>query len=265
MQELFFKTHGNRKNPSLLLLHGFAGSHMNFRALEKYLKDFFYIYLIDLRNHGHSFMSDDMTYESMSQDIENIIEIHKIENSIIVGHSMGGKIAMTLGLLHHLPLSLIPSHLFILDIAPIPYEIDLSPYTNILQSIPLSKITKRQDLEERLKESIASESIRALLMQNLKKNEDNTFQWRFQPESLPIQANAIAKFPDTSNVCNIPTIFIQSDPSDYYCPQRDLPMIKKFFTKHKIYTLKNTSHWIHGDAPEKITQIIQENVQNLAL
>lgn len=262
MKKLNYITLGNPAHPPILLLHGLFGSYNNIRSLGKKLENNFYVYLIDLRNHGQSFWDDAMDYLSMAKDIEDFIKTLNIQNLSLLGHSMGGKVTMTLGLFHTLEENFRPKQLIILDISPIKYQLGMGTYSQIIQSFDLSSINSRQQADEAFLPLIPDASIRNFLLQSLRMNDDKTFQWRFNINALHKKIDEISDFPDASTPCNIPTLFIQGGASDYYIPKRDRPLIEKLFPNSTIHIIEKASHWIHIDALDEIFPIIETIFQH---
>ena len=134
---LFYHQSGNGQ--PLIILHGLFGSSDNWRSIGNYLSRFFEVYLVDLRNHGRSPHSDEFSYEIMANDIEEFISLKKLNSPILIGHSMGGKVAMTYALNYPEKIS----KLIIVDIAPKYYAPHHQKYIDAFNSIDINKVNSQ--------------------------------------------------------------------------------------------------------------------------
>jgi len=177
--KLFYRVQG--KGQSIIIIHGIFGSSDNWLSITKKLSVNYQLYLIDLRNHGNSPQSDIFTYESMSDDLLELINDHSIKDPIIIGHSMGGKVAMHFSLHHPGKLK----KLVVVDIAPKSYPVHHEKILEGLNAIPLSELKSRQEAESILANYVDEPDVRQFLLKNLSRNEQLQFQWKINLLLLP--------------------------------------------------------------------------------
>ena len=149
--------------PALVVLHGLFGSSSNWRGIARALSPQYTVYLVDLRNHGHSPHAAEMTYPELAQDLARLVTKLGLRRFHLVGHSMGGKTAMCFALRGTHPLA----SLSVVDISPFPSPGDHGPILRALQALPVDEITNRGEADAVLAQSIAEPAMRAFLLQNL--------------------------------------------------------------------------------------------------
>jgi len=249
--KLFYRVQG--KGQSIIIIHGIFGSSDNWLSITKKLSVNYQLYLIDLRNHGNSPQSDIFTYESMSDDLLELINDHSIKDPIIIGHSMGGKVAMHFSLHHPGKLK----KLVVVDIAPKSYPVHHEKILEGLNAIPLSELKSRQEAESILANYVDEPDVRQFLLKNLSRNEQLQFQWKI---NLPIITKNIEKIGVEINKkkeFTKPTLFIKGGKSNYI-KNEDSALIKKIFPQAEIKTIDQAGHWVQVDAPEDFLQLVEQ-------
>ena len=178
--ELYSRKHGTHSS-DLIILHGLFGMSDNWNTLGKKFADSFTVHLIDLRNHGKSPHSTEFNLEVMSQDLLNYINNNNIKEPIILGHSLGGKVAMKFAFLYPDKLR----KLIVVDISPRRY--DMNFHMKILSTIyriPLEECNRREDVEDMLSTTIKDKGTRLFLLKNLYRDSNNKFTWKINVEVL---------------------------------------------------------------------------------
>jgi pimeloyl-ACP methyl ester carboxylesterase len=234
----------------LLILHGLFGSSDNWMSIAKTMADDFDIVLPDLRNHGNSPHSSDWTYEAMAADVVGLLDALNIEKTSVIGHSMGGKAAMTL-------VAKYPERiekLVVVDIAPKKYPVHHRDILNALRSIDLKKITKRSEADEQLAERIGEKAVRQFLLKNLTRDDDNNYIWKLNLKVIDEKIENIGEALSAPNEIPHPALFIRGEHSDYISAD-DNDAIKSTFPKATLVTIKEAGHWIHAEKPEEFTDI----------
>lgn len=202
---------------------------------------------IDLRNHGQSPHAATMTYPEMAHDIIDLLDKLDLQAAGLVGHSMGGKVAMSCALNHPERVTT----LCVVDIAPVSYQRDFDVILSALNSIPLDKIRRRSDADLYLQDIITEPLLRQFLLQNLIAEKDS-FRWRINLDAVQDQMTKIAGFPDsgTNNKSfGKPALFMRGELSDYVLPEHQ-PLIKELFPVADILTLPDCGHWLHAEKPD---------------
>ncbi len=247
--ELFFREIGSGK--PLIILHGLFGMSDNWIPVAKRLSRNLKVILVDLRNHGHSPHSDEFNYKVMADDVVQLINKLDLNYPAILGHSMGGKVAMNLALNY----SDLIKNLIVVDIAP---KVYYNPYfTKILDSLlslNLNRYKSRKEIEDSLKKTITNPFIRKFLMKNIVRNNSH-FRWRINLSAIKKNVRFLLEPIDSEKTYKEPTLFIKGERSDYITDE-DIPGIKSLFPKAIIKIVPGAAHWVHVDAPEMLTDEI---------
>ncbi len=250
--KLFYRNFGSGQ--PIIVLHGLFGISDNWIPFGKLMaRKNFNVLIPDVRNHGQSPHSDSFNYQSMLQDLEDFIDDNKIKNPIILGHSMGGKIAMHYALGNPLKVS----KLIIVDVSMRNYSKKSHhiALVNAMLSIDFSNAKTRADIETQLIPEIDDKRIRNFLMKNIKRKSGNSYEWKIDMESIYNNIDRVYEGIDIDGVFNGPAIFIRGGISTYVS-EDDYSKIEKHFPKSEIHTIENASHWVQADAPEQFVSII---------
>ncbi len=251
--ELAFQAIG--KGPPLIILHGLFGSKRNWSAIAKALSGHYHVFCLDLRNHGDSPWADNMDYATMAGDVQAFIKAHALHGASVIGHSMGGKTAMGLSLLHG---ELIGS-LVVVDIAPVPHTgSDVRGYLDILVELPLAAFASRAEVEAHLSESIPESSIRSFLLQNLVRVEER-LQWRVNLAAIADDMDNITGFIEPGHGHNYkgPTLFVAGGNSSYVQPH-DHAVVHALFPKAQIKIIPGAGHWLHAEQPGPFLDLLKD-------
>ena len=238
---------GNPSSHALILLHGFLGMSDNWVPFAKRWAQFFYVIVPDLRNHGQSPHSSVFTYEAMVEDILELMEDENIKTVTLLGHSMGGKVAMLMALNYP---EWVQS-LVAVDIAPVAYKKTYSRQEDLLRkmaSFDLTSFSTRKEIEEALAKIEANERYIQLIVKNIFRRSDGMFTWKFNLPVLLESLNEIFAFPESNTFVSMPALFLKGELSDYIDPDHE-GVIKRFFPEAQIEVIKNAGHWIHVDSP----------------
>ncbi len=230
--------------PPLILLHGLFGAGQNWGAIRKALAPRFRVLTPDLRNHGASPHAAGMTYAAMAADVMGTMDAAGIDQAAILGHSMGGKVAMTLALTHPERVS----RLVIADIAPVRYPPSLRAYIAAMQALPLRAGLTRRDADAALAATIPEAGIRAFLLQSLRLEIDPP-AWRLGLAELAAAMPEIEGFevpPDTRY--DGPTLVMAGESSRYIRPENQA-LFEKLFPQLRFVTVPKAGHWIHAENP----------------
>lgn len=249
--KLHYKELGEEKQQVLIVLHGLFGSLDNWITLANYFADHFHVYLIDQRNHGKSPHSDDFSYQFMADDLLEFINDHKIENPIILGHSMGGKTAMLFATQHPELLK----KLIVVDIAPKTYPVHHDTIIAGLKSLPLSSIQRRNEADELLYKSIPQFDTRQFLLKNLTRSENGGFKWKMNLPVIEKNIEIIGHGLDENSIFEKETLFIRGLKSDYI-KDEDISLLSKHFPKSKLESVVNAGHWVHAEAPQILFDLV---------
>ncbi len=242
----------NGSGPPVVILHGLFGSATNWRRIAEGLSDQRQIFSVDLPNHGESPWTDDMSYPAQAALLADFLAVEVPESPILIGHSMGGKVAMTLALQHEILLGA----LVVVDIAPTAYPHTHEPLVEAMKSLDLAAIRNRREAEIQLEKAIPEKALRQFLLQNLRSTSGG-LRWRINLEVIHRQMGALTGFDVTAAPCVVPSLFIYGTQSDYVTP-KTTPTILKHFPKSPAGGLEGAGHWLHAQEPQRFIQAFQE-------
>jgi esterase len=246
---LHFKKLGEGSQ-NLVILHGFLGTLDNWITLGRRWSEDFTVYLVDLRNHGHSPHSEEFNYPAMAGDVLQLLEKEAIKNPILLGHSMGGKVAMYLALHHPEVLEA----LVVVDIAPRGISTSHDVLLDALCRLDLDRISSRKEADEALAKDISSFGIRQFLLKNLDRKGDG-FVWKMNLPVLREKIGEIGAEIKADKAFGKPAIFIAGSNSDYIIPS-DEGDIKKKFTRARIVHVHDAGHWVHAEQPDEVYELV---------
>lgn len=258
--KLFFRKSG--KGCPLIILHGLYGSGDNWFTIGRKLSAHFTVYLVHQRNHGSSPHNPEFNYEVMTKDLEELFENEKIESACLMGHSMGGKVAMKFTLRHPHKVK----KLVVIDIAMKNYILsgEFAPQAlmhqkivEALSELPINHSDNRHEIDEELSKNISEKSIRQFLLKNLKRNEQGDFYWGLN--LMAIEDNLAGLMDGINNVQSKfmgPVLIIRGIKSGYITDV-DKEEFVRFFPAATIHDF-NAGHWIHGEKPEELINLLLE-------
>ena len=228
----------------LLILHGFLGMGDNWKTLANKFSETFEIHLIDQRNHGRSFHSDDFNYELMVDDLCQYIDHHNLSKVNIIGHSMGGKVAMLFATIHPNKVN----RLIVADIGPKFYPRHHDTILEGLSSIDFSKHITRGKVEEALTAYIPEWGIRQFLLKNVYWKTKEELAFRFNLNVLIENYDEIGTSLPSLSVFEGATLFLKGANSGYITDD-DVSLITAHFPKAEVKTVKSAGHWLHAENP----------------
>lgn len=233
----------------LIILHGLLGSLDNWQTLAKKYAEHFTVFIIDQRNHGKSPHSDDFSYDILVEDLKEFCDQNYIFNTHLLGHSMGGKVAMQFALKY-------PDYidkLIIADIAPVRYKPGHNEIFEALRKVNLAKVESRNDVDKLLTEGIPNYGVRQFLMKGLTRGVNKEFVWKFNLESLWNNYDDILGTFETPDQFDEECLFISGSRSSYVIPKY-YPLIDEYFPQ-SIKEAIDAGHWLHAEAPDLFYKI----------
>jgi esterase len=237
--------------PPLVLLHGLFGSARNFGSVQRKLAEQRRTIAIDLRNHGMSPHQPDMQYATMARDLIETLDGLSAVPAVLLGHSMGGKVAMLTSLLHPQAVE----RLIVADIAPVAYPPQRRPIAEAMSSLPLRAGMTRAEADAALTDAIPDAGVRAFVLQNLQVGVKPA--WRIGLAEIVAGLPDIEDWQAPADVRYLgPTLFIAGANSDYIQPAHR-PIIRSLFPNARFVTLKNAGHWLHADNPAGFIAVVE--------
>ena len=236
----------------IILIHGLLGSLENLNMVAKSLKENYRVTNVDVRNHGLSFHKNSMTYKELAQDIVVLMKNIGIERSHILGHSMGGKIAMELALAHGEKVN----KLIVADISPVAYP---SHHANIiegLQSIDVEKIESRKDADNQLSQFVDEIGIRQFLLRNIVA-KDGKFTFKCNLDNIEQCYQDIMKGYQGDQNFTGDTLFIKGGNSNYITADHR-NIIKQLFPNSRAKIIQGAGHWLHAEKTIAFNKLVND-------
>jgi esterase len=246
---LHFKQLGHGE--PLVLLHGLFGSGDNWFGVASKLAEKFHVFAPDLRNHGHSPHHAEMDYPLMAADVEKFFAAQKIESAHVVGHSMGGKVAMQFAL--DFPARV--KKLVVVDMAPRAYTRTHDKIFAALLALDLAALQTRTEIENALAPEIPSLNLRRFLLKNLGRDEHGKLIWRMNLRGVAENYSRLGEVLAPQNFFTNPALFIRGGKSDYITEADELEIHRRF-TAAQIQNIALANHWVHADAPEEFLKLV---------
>lgn len=249
--KLNYKIQGNGQ--PILFLHGMLGSLDNLNMLAKEFVLNFQTIQVDLRNHGLSPWSNEMNYEVMAEDVATLCQHLQLKNLIVVGHSMGGKVAMQL-------MQIIPDiieKVVVIDIAPVKYV--KSPNLNVIEALKqcdLQQVTDKKHIMDIMKQQGIDLATSYFLLKSFKDGH-----WLFNSRIIVKQYSDLCDWHSNGEPCKKPILFIRGENSTYITDEY-VNTIMAQFPNAKIVTVAGAGHNVHAEKTEQVLQILHDFIMN---
>ncbi|HPE99287.1 MAG TPA: alpha/beta fold hydrolase [Bacteroidales bacterium] len=258
--KLFFREYG--QGQPLVILHGLLGMSDHWIPLAKQFAEQFHVVVPDLRNHGQSPHAEKFSYKHMQADIEELLSDLQIKSCNLIGHSMGGKLAMHLALNH----SEMVDKLIVADISPIDYPIDEdNEMVQAINRMNLSSVNNREELRQMIQWATNDPMLQGLILKNISSKGLSGFSWKPDLENITKNLQEIYDFRchefqirasesiDKASF-NKETLFLKGDNSQYIS-ENHYPKIAALFPQNKITTIENAGHWLHAEKPAEFYEV----------
>jgi esterase len=238
--------------PPVAILHGLFGSGRNWRSVAQHLAAHHRVLTFDLRNHGASPWAEGMSYGEMVEDLRASFRARGIDHAAVLGHSMGGKVAMLIALLHPGEID----RLVIVDIAPAANPPNLLAYIRAMRAVDLRGVKRRAEVDVMFAGAVPDPAERAFLLQNLVIDE-NAARWRLNLEAIERGFPQIIGFPDlpAGTAYRGPALFVAGARSNYIQPEHE-PEIRRLFPQAEIIRIDGAGHWVHAEQPQAFLQTV---------
>lgn len=254
MEQLYSNIIGEGK--PFVILHGFLGMSDNWKTLGKQFSDSgFEVHLVDQRNHGRSFWSDNFNYELLAEDLKHYCDAHDLDDIILLGHSMGGKTAMLFATLY----PDLVSKLLVADISPRFYPVHHDLILEGLSALNFNAIKSRGEADKVLSAYVSDFGTRQFLLKNLYWVEQGRLGLRMNLDVLKEEVAEVGEPLPTFATFDKNTLFLRGDRSEYIGAD-DENIIKYHFPKAEIVTISNSGHWLHAENPKEFFEAVMEFV-----
>lgn len=252
MSRLHSQSAGN--GPKLVMLHGLFGNGDNFRSVSLHMERSLSVIRIDLPGHGLSPSLPELSIQAMADAVLDELEALGIREHHLLGHSLGGKVALAMAGSHR---SQGLQRLCIVDIAPRQYPPHHQPILDALQALDLASLDDRRHADRQLQPSIPDAGVRAFILKSLYRHESGRWRWRFDLAQLAQDYPLICQPPVVEQTIPVPVMFIKGGNSDYLTAS-DEAVIKGICASPSVKIILGAGHWPHAEKPGQFTRICQE-------
>lgn len=254
--KLFYRKYG--EGQPLIIMHGLFGQSDNWNSLAKHFgEQGLEVYTVDLRNHGLSPHSDEWTYKAMSDDIHELINDLNLEKVILLGHSMGGKVAMQYAIDEPGKLD----KMIVADMSPRFYPLHHESVIKGLNAVDLSAMKTRKEVEEILSTYISDHGTKQFLLKNIYWKENGQLDWRFNLKVITEKIAQIGEATPTDSVSEVPSLFIKGENSNYI-QEEDEKLISHIFPHSMFETVADAGHWIHAEKPKEFFECVMKFIKS---
>lgn len=247
--QLNYKLKGTGK--PIIILHGLFGMLDNWNSIGSELANNFAIYLVDQRDHGRSDKSKEFGYEFVARDLKNLCDKLSLQKIGLIGHSMGGKSAMTFANLY----PDMVDKLMVIDIAPKKYEGGHENIFDAILAVPIEEVTTRSAVDGILSKQIDNIGVRQFLMKNLTRKKEGGFEWKANFKLLHDKYENILDIPALRKNSDLEVVFIKGGLSQYIQPE-DEALIHSYYPNAEVEIIENAGHWVHAEKPKELLDSI---------
>jgi pimeloyl-ACP methyl ester carboxylesterase len=249
---------GDHGSP-IVFLHGLFGQGRNWTQIAKSLGSDHRTLLVDLPHHGRSPWAEHFDFLEIADQVAELIPAD--DPVTLVGHSLGGKVAMVLALRH----PELVARLCVVDVSPVAYGKvgEFAGYISAMRHLDLSSLAQRSDAEAALEQAVPNTTVRNFLLQNLRR-EDGSWRWQVNLDVLGEEISEVGGWPEEdlagASPYPGPVLWIGGAKSDYVSDQY-APAMDRWFPHNRRVTIKNAGHWIHSEQPEVFVEVLRQFVE----
>lgn len=251
----------------LILLHGLFGSLDNLGGVARRLEDGWQIHALDQRNHGSSPHTDAMDYPAMAADVIAYMDAQGLEQAAVLGHSMGGKVAMQVALSYPERVAAI----IVADIAPVTYKARHDAVLDGMKSLDLGGIKTRQEADRRLADFVEIPGVRQFLLKNLERlpadqvtDADQIFHWRLNLPVIEACYQNLAAAPEGDGHYDGPVLFLKGADSAYI-QEKHQDTIRQLFPAAELKIIEGTGHWLHAEKADTFATLCRNFLETQGL
>ncbi|KAF9924633.1 hypothetical protein FBU30_005429 [Linnemannia zychae] len=247
------------KSQPIVVMHGLFGSKQNWKALSKAMAHRLNtrVLTVDLRNHGESGHSEEHDYANMANDVVHFLKAQSLESPIVIGHSMGGKVAMNLALKHAANID----RMVVVDMAPVKVKLstEFAKYVGSMKEIQNAQVKKQSEADAIMKKTVSDLGVRQFLLTNLKRDTaGDGYSFRIPFETLGNSLEKLGQFDFVPGVDKYDgkVLFIRGIKSKYI-EEKEMDAIRSYFPQARIESL-DTGHWVHAEKPEEFLRLVTD-------
>jgi esterase len=240
------------EGPTVVLLHGLFGSLENLGMVARELSKNFQVISIDLPDHGQSYRTLNFSYETYARSVVETLASKGISTYSLVGHSMGGKVAMCIALTEPNPVQ----KLVVADIAPVAYENRHQNVLTALSGIDLNQLESRKHAEHQMNNTIQEPGVKQFLLKSLTQT-DGQWSWRFNLDLILRDYSVISEGINFSSPYSGQTLFVKGSESNYLTLEHQQAVVDRF-PNSKVKIIQGTGHWLHAEKPVAFNKIVND-------
>jgi pimeloyl-ACP methyl ester carboxylesterase len=246
---------GDHGSP-IVFLHGLFGQGRNWTQIGRQLSADHRVLLVDLPHHGRSAWADQFDYLEIADQVAELLT--ESDPVTLVGHSMGGKVAMVLALRH----PGLVARLCVVDVAPVSYQgtSEFAGYIQAMKGMDLDLLQRRADADAALADAVPNETVRSFLLQNLRRDGDD-WRWQVNLDVLGLDLGAVSGWPEErladAASYDGPVLWVGGEKSDYV-RQEYAAAMARWFPHHRRVTIKGAGHWVHSERPEVFLEVLRQ-------
>lgn len=237
--------------PPVVLIHGLFGSGGNLGALARSLAEKFTVYSLDLPNHGRSDWVEEASLAQMAASVQQWMDGEALSTAAIVGHSLGGKVAMEIALSY-------PQRCgaaVIADIAPVSYPPHHDSVFAALEAVVSSEVQSRAEAAQIMSQYLEEEGVIQFLLMSLQRGPGSHYGWRFNLEGIKKNYAAVRAEPDVGAPFSGPVLFVKGGDSNYILPEHRTRVLQ-LFPAAEVKVMPGCGHWLHAQQPAMFNGIV---------
>jgi pimeloyl-ACP methyl ester carboxylesterase len=241
--------------PRIAFCHGLFGQGKNWTQPGKALSSQHRVTLIDMPNHGRSEWTETFSYADMADSVATLFSAD--DPVTLVGHSMGGKVVMTLALRH----PELVAKLVVVDVSPVSYDAgrrEFAGYIEAMSDLDLTTLTSRAGADAALRSAVPNTTVRSFLLQNLRREGDQ-WRWQLNLRLLGDELEALGGWPDIDATSDVPVLWIGGATSPYVLDDY-APAMERYFPRVRRVTIKGAGHWVHSERPDVFLEVLKRFV-----
>lgn len=246
------------RGSQVVFAHGLFGQGRNWNQIGKALADHHRVLLVDLPHHGRSTWGDGFDYLLVADEVAGVLDAD--DPAALVGHSLGGKVAMVLALRH----PELVERLCVVDVSPVAYDhlAEFQGYVAAMSGLALDSLSRRSDADAALAEAVPDTTVRSFLLQNLRRDGDG-WHWQVNLDVLGEALPVIGGWPE-QQLAGVPpfrgpVLWVAGARSDYVTPAYAAAM-DRWFPGNRLVTIKEAGHWVHSEQPEVFLEVLRRFV-----
>lgn len=239
------------EGPDVVLLHGLFGMGSNLGALARSLQGEYRVHSVDLPDHGRSQWLDEASIPAYADAVAAWMDSRHLDDVALVGHSLGGKVAMQLAL----TVTARVRQLVVADIAPVRYPSSHEAVFAALAAVAVAGCRSRNEAATLMAEFLGEQMVIQFLLMSLRRGADGQYEWRFNREGLFAGYEALREPPERGNSFEGPALFIAGELSPYVTPEEE-SAIEAYFGFASIQRMSGVGHWLHAEKPDEFNALV---------